>query len=430
MPQYQETLFAKSFHKTAILAKPNVVGVGVGYKTIQNERTDELSVVALVREKVPLAGLLPETLVPSHLDGIKTDVMEVGELRPLQLRTDRWRPAPPGVSIGHFQITAGTFGAVVRDKSSGRRLILSNNHVLANSNAAKTGDPILQPGPVDGGRVENDTIARLERFYPLDFGLSPPTCNLAQIYADFGNRIARIAGSSHKLELIKSNPEAVNLIDAAIARPVENSLISDEILGIGEISGVQEASLSLLVRKSGRTTGILNGEVRVLDTTVQIEYGAGRTAIFEDQILTSPISQGGDSGSLLVTADSNLAVGLLFAGSSQATLHNPIRAVMEGLNIDFVSQKQISKKLDLQMEFEKARAVKADYQDTLLAKANVVGVGVGFRQIDGQPTSTVAIIVSVKQKVPRVLLASEDLIPTEIEGIPVDVVEVGELKAQ
>jgi hypothetical protein len=430
MPQYQETLFAKSFHKKAILAKPNVVGVGVGYKTIRKEKTDELSVIALVREKVPLPGLLPEALVPSHLDGIKTDVMEVGELRPLQSRTDRWRPAPPGISIGHFKITAGTFGAVVRDKSSGRRLILSNNHVLANSNAAKSGDPILQPGPVDGGRVENDTIARLERFYPLDFGLSPPTCSLARTYVEFGNRIARMAGSSHQLELIKSDPEAVNLIDAAVARPVENSQINDEILGIGEIIGVQQASLSLPVRKSGRTTGLRSGEVRVLDTTVHIEYGAGRTAVFEGQILTSPISQGGDSGSLLVTADSNHAVGLLFAGSSQATLHNPIRAVMEGLNIDFVSQKEISKKLEVQTEIEKARAVRAAYQDMLLAKANVVGVGVGFRQINGHPTPTVALIVTVKEKIPRVLLAPDDLIPTEIDGIPVDVVEVGELKAQ
>lgn len=430
MPQYQETLFAKSFHKKAILAKPNVVGLGVGYKTIQGEQTDELSIIALVREKVPLPGLLTEALVPGSLDGIRTDVIEVGELRPLQSRSDRWRPAPPGVSIGHYQVTAGTFGAVVRDKTTGRRLILSNNHVLANSNAAKSGDPILQPGPVDGGRVENDTIARLERFYPLDFGLSPPTCSLAQIYADFGNRIARMAGSAHKLEIINSNPEAVNLIDAALARPVENSLISDEILGIGEITGVQEASLSLLVRKSGRTTGLRSGEVRVLDTTVNIEYGAGRTAVFEGQILTSPISQGGDSGSLLVTADSNLAVGLLFAGSSQATLHNPIQAVMEGLNIDFVSQKEISKKLEVQSEIEKARAVKAAHKDMLLAKANVVGVGVGFRQIDGQPTSTIAIIVTVKEKVPQVLLAPEDLIPGEIDGVPVDVVEVGELKAQ
>ena len=169
---------AQSLPQSAILTQPNVVGVGIGYKMVGEDKTDELSIIALVREKIPIAGLLPEALVPSELDGVRTDVMEVGDLRPLTLRTDRWRPAPPGVSIGHYKITAGTFGAVVRDKSTGRRLILSNNHVLANSNESEIGDPILQPGVVDGGRIEQDTIAHLEDYCKIDFGLSPPTCSM------------------------------------------------------------------------------------------------------------------------------------------------------------------------------------------------------------------------------------------------------------
>ena len=429
MPVFEEAIQAKSLHKSTILTKPNVVGVGVGYKMVGEDKTDELSIIALVREKIPIAGLLPEALVPSELEGVRTDVMEVGDLRPLTLRTDRWRPAPPGVSIGHYKITAGTFGAVVRHKSTGRRLILSNNHVLANSNECEIGDPILQPGVVDGGQIEQDTIAHLEDFCEIDFGLSPPTCTYAELYTDFGNKIARWMGSGHKLQVMKTNPSATNLVDAAVARPVDDSLISDEILEIGEVAGTKPPKLAMLVQKSGRTTGLRTGEILVLDTTIEVEYGAGRLATFEQQILTSPISQGGDSGSLLVTADSPHAVGLLFAGSNQATLHNPIQAVVECLNIDFVSQGVINKKLEKQSELDKAHAVKEKHKETLMGKANVVGVGIGLSRKDDQNNGSTSIIVTVRQKLPPEMLSPSDLLPSEIEGVPVEVIEVGEIRA-
>jgi len=79
--------------------------------------------------------------------------------------------------------------------------------------------------------------------------------------------------------------------------------------------------------------------------------------------------------------------------------------------------------------FGKARAVKRTYQAELMGKANVVGVGVGLRQQGGIPTGELAIVVMVRQKVPRAQLASADVIPTEIEGMPVDVQEVGKIVA-
>lgn len=100
------------------------------------------------------------------------------------------------------------------------------------------------------------------------------------------------------------------------------------------VSGTLEASLGMAVRKSGRTTGFTSGEVLVLDTTVQVSYGTDRTAQFEGQILTGPMSEGGDSGSLLVAGDSPRAVGLLFAGSSQTTINSPIQVVLDTLDIE------------------------------------------------------------------------------------------------
>jgi hypothetical protein len=84
---------------------------------------------------------------------------------------------------------------------------------------------------------------------------------------------------------------------------------------------------------------------------------------------------------------------------------------------------------DRQALTEKASAIKKSYQAELMSKANVVGVGVGFRQLEGMRTDTIALIVMVNRKLPRSLLAPEDILPTEIEGIPVDVQEVGEIRA-
>jgi hypothetical protein len=334
MTDHERAKVAKDIHTAAILDKPNVVGVGVGVKESFGESTGEICVKVLVREKIPLAGLDPQAVVPKDAGGVRTDVVQVGDLRALQLPTDRWRPAPGGVSIGHYKITAGTLGCVVKDRNSGARLILSNNHVLANSNDAVPGDPVLQPGPADGGTVDNDIIGRLERFCPIDFSSDSPACGVAKAYVDFGNALAGLVGSYHQVSAYRANPQAVNLVDAALARPDQDSDLLDRILEIGLVSGTTTASLGMAVRKSGRTTGFTTGEINVVDATVNVSYGTGKVATFEDQLVTSPMSQGGDSGSLVVAAGTPQAVGLLFAGSDQSTILNPIQAVLDCLSVD------------------------------------------------------------------------------------------------
>jgi len=324
---------AKDLHKERILSKPNVVGIGLGYKETRGKKTDELCVVALVRRKVPEAGLEPADLVPREVDGIATDVLDVGELRAQAARTDRFRPAPGGVSIGHYKITAGTFGTVVRDRSNGERLILSNNHVLANSNDAAIGDPILQPGTADDGREDLDTIAELARFCPIEFVSEPATCGIALGVVAAGNWLAKLFGSHHRLMAFQSNPQAVNMVDAAVARPINPADILDEILEIGTVAGTVGASLGMAVRKSGRTTGLTTGQINVMDATVTVSYG-DKTASYERQLVSGPMSRPGDSGSLLVESGGLRAVGLLFAGSEQATIFNPIREVLDCLEVD------------------------------------------------------------------------------------------------
>lgn len=326
----------KEKYQKELMSKANVVGVGVGYRQQGGIYTDEVALVVFVRTKLPMQQLAYEDVVPSQLDGYGVDVLEVGDVRPFNDRTIVWRPAPGGVSIGHYLITAGTFGSVVRDRNTHELLILSNNHVLANSNYGDVGDSILQPGPYDGGSTMYHVIAHLARFVPIEFSITLPTCNLSKAYVAVGNFIARLLGSSHRFDVIKQQ-EVVNYVDAAVAYPTDDDIVSDEILEIGTVLGAIPAELGMSVHKSGRTTGYTSGFITALHADIAVNYGEGRTAMFSDQILTGPISMPGDSGSLLVAKDEPYAVGLLFAGSDDITVYNPIQYVISALEIYFGS---------------------------------------------------------------------------------------------
>ena len=95
-----------------------------------------------------------------------------------------------------------------------------------------------------------------------------------------------------------------------------------------------------------------------------------------------------------------------------------------------MSTENPSEKQSRQEAVQKAEAVKQTYEHMLLAKQNVVGVGVGLRQVQGVWTNTISLVVMVRKKLPASQLSPDDLIPAEIEGVPVDVQEVGELTAQ
>lgn len=81
------------------------------------------------------------------------------------------------------------------------------------------------------------------------------------------------------------------------------------------------------------------------------------------------------------------------------------------------------------VQIERARAAKARHQEGLLKKANVVAVGVGFRELGGVPSGHVCIIVSVCKKIPLSELKPRDVIPLELDGVPVDVRATGEIRA-
>lgn len=305
----------------------NLVGVGAGMKWTNGEPTGRPAILGLVTHKVPDDELTDADRLPTKVGRTAFDVMAVGDLiaggrvpaAGPQTLARRIRPAEGGYSVGHTRITAGTIGTCVYDILPGggvtpprhgvgippRYYILSNNHVLANSNAASPGDWILQPGPFDGGTDPADRIARLSRFVPITF--QPPT----------------------------PLPQHRNLVDAAVAEGEFHDL-DREIYWICCVKAWRRrrrARVGQLVQKTGRTTNYTIGRITTLNATVDVNYGGGQVARFRDQIITTAMSAGGDSGSLVTTLD-EVAVGLLFAGSSQATIINHIEHVRALLRVE------------------------------------------------------------------------------------------------
>lgn len=85
---------------------------------------------------------------------------------------------------------------------------------------------------------------------------------------------------------------------------------------------------------------------------------------------------------------------------------------------------------DRQADVARIQQVKQAYEHELLAKANVVGVGVGLRQRGQVRTDEVVLVVMVERKVPSASLRPTDVIPSELDGVPVDVQAVGRITPQ
>ena len=279
---------------------------------IRVEGNDYKIAVRLQQPRGSVEELLKEV---TAMAGSETEIRYVGKVSKLQLpQQARTRPLRIGISIGHFKITAGTLGCFVKSRTgTGGPLILSNNHVLADENRAEINDPILQPGPFDGGQNPADVAGNLVTFEPL-------------------------------------NVSRPNLVDCAVASVVDGiGIVSNAIDGVGPLRGVAANPVKTgdTVSKTGRTTGTTAAQVSAVELdNIGIDYDIGQLQ-FDGQIEvdatdTTGFSQGGDSGSLVVNANGE-AVGLLFAGSQTGgsggfglTYVNPISAVLDALNCDLL----------------------------------------------------------------------------------------------
>ena len=319
MENYRKVL--RKYHRY-LLRKSGAQSVGFGFK---NGDTNTPSIIVGVEKKKTKKQLRRFDVIPKKVMGLPTDDVETGIIKALEF-TDRVRPAFGGVSLGHPTITAGTLGGTVRTLEE-ERMILSNNHVMAASNNAELGDPIIQPGAFDGGTVPDDVLANLERFVEISFDSGSGGGGLV----DFIRQLLCLIFGVFCDDPPGEGPTD-NQVDAAIARPVSDEIVLDEINEIGNYVGIAEAIVGMPLQKFGRTTELTTGSVQQIGATVNVQYGDGLVATFTNQIIAGAMSAGGDSGSMVLNDQNNL-VGLLFAGSDSLTVINRIQDVFEQLEV-------------------------------------------------------------------------------------------------
>jgi hypothetical protein len=302
---------------------------------------------------------------------------------------------------------SGTLGSLVT--KGGLNYILSNNHILADSDTATVGDPISQPGLID------------------------VNCNAtqAQIVANFSQAVKLGTGN----------------VDAAIARVVNGEVDSSgAILDVGVPAStpatINNTAIGRGVAKSGRTTGLTCATINAINTNVKVQYqtscNAGKkfTVTYTNQVLIngSTFSGGGDSGSLIVTSDTAQPIALLFAGSSSDTIGNRISDVTSALGVSFVggnthsvscpasSQAALVKQHGHPSEPVHARAhqAKEKHAARLMSDPAVLAVGEGASETD--PSEAVVVVYVEKGK-------KHGAIPAQLDGVRTRVVDTDAFRA-
>jgi hypothetical protein len=303
----------------------------------------------------------------------------------------------------------GTLGSAVL--YDGRLAILSNNHVLARSGSAPSGDDTIQPGLIDSAcRATGDNIV-----------------------GDFAGNLV---------------PLGTNNVDTAISFARSGMVdTSGFILDVGvPCANLQAPALNMQVMKSGRTTGFTTGRITSLNTSVSVRYQRGCnsgqrfTVSYSNQVVTTNMSSGGDSGSLLLSNDGTPnPVALLFAGSSSATIYNPIQDVVNaytagGHSFSFVGNtcggivEDPVQPAPSDADFQKALKIKVEHEHDLMQTPGIWGVGVGFSETD---VTEAVIVVYVEKPDPTAPNQHQrPNVPKDYDGVKVRVVETDPFEAQ
>ena len=299
-----------SNHYKYLLNLENVISVGMGYKYINGNKTEELCIHVGVDRKIEERFISKNNIIPKTYMGIKTDVVNIGKLNFFNQTTfnddsnlsSKIRPLKGGYAI-ETELSEGTIGCIVSKQMRGKKtfFILSNNHVLTARENLNIGAPIFQP---EEDENNENFVANLTTYVPFNY--------------DDG-----------------SDDPLVNYVDCAIARINNSQLASNKIAIIGEIKGVSEPKLGLQIKKVGKSTGYTEGEIITIGQTVSSKIDEEKSVIFKNLIVANLKSSFGDSGSVIVN-ENNEVVGLLIGGdiAEETSTFSNIQEVLKRLKVD------------------------------------------------------------------------------------------------
>lgn len=288
-----------------------VTAVGLAFGIGRTRRDHDYQVAIRVhkgRER-SLASLL-ESL--SAAERSQLDVVTKVELNPeYRLRA--------GTSIGHGRITAGTLGGFVTD-STGALYILSNNHVLANRDAADRGDDIWQPGPSDAQLAQRQVVARLSRWLKLDTA-SSDNCDAAIAAVD-------TAFIDNIVPLLYTNIGAIN------PSPIDDPGSVQKVIKLGRTTGKTTGMLAAFEIDGLQQDCGTRAKPRVIGFRRQIEIRHWHRS----RAFTQP----GDSGAFVLDADTLRPLALHHSGAVggdgiKRSYGHPMADVLQRLRVRIVT---------------------------------------------------------------------------------------------
>jgi len=306
--------------------KRNVVGYSkrLRRRIRSGVEVDEEVIRVYVSKKLRLSALDLRDIVPAEIDGVPTDIVEIGEMTALDIHplahATRVRPLAAGVSIGNWAITAGTLGWFFRD-GRGREMLGSNAHVFAEDPLAPSSGEtrVVQPGRADGGNVPSDVVGTYHWHQPL----AGSGCALSNAITGLLNGASSLLGRRTRFQLTLTDRAR---IDFAVAEPTaeyELKLVTaeewDGFVGLGfagssqasffckaehiEAAGwrpaekaIESATIGETIHKVGRTSEYTSGQVLDDSAYGRVSYGGLNIVEFDDVILTTPMLEAGDSG--------------------------------------------------------------------------------------------------------------------------------------
>lgn len=205
----------------------------------------------------------------------------------------RFRPLTPGISISDISGGAGTLTGFVVDQV-GNKFALTADHVIMEG----LGSSVTQPATMDGGEA-----------------------------SDFIGKV---------VQLLEPSNRGNNTVSGALIEVEQEITVQNYIPMLGQVgiatTNVKKDEVILVISRSGHK------KAKVVDTSFvsDIYMGEGQPTTFRNMILTTPISEPGDSGAPVLNEE-NKVIGFVFAGSQDATLIMPISPVLEALNVKWLA---------------------------------------------------------------------------------------------